>query len=203
MSWFQRAPGDIRHLCRQVMRDWHPKLVEASVRVELLVAYGKVNEDGEIIAPALKHHGVRALGVCKIIPIQQRVLGLGDVLILLDGDEWPEMGEDEQLALLDHELTHVDLVLEMRAVAKPTVPGALVTETQVQATVQLDDAGRPKLRMRQHDRDYGWFDSVAQRHGLASSEVRQGRRLFESAGALYQLGKSAGPTPTPAPGRQR
>lgn len=182
MSWFQRAPGDIRHLCRQVMRDWHPKLVEASVRVELLVAYGKVNEDGEIIAPALKHHGVRALGVCKIIPIQQRVLGLGDVLILLDGDEWPEMGEDEQLALLDHELTHVDLV---------------------QATVQLDDAGRPKLRMRQHDRDYGWFDSVAQRHGLASSEVRQGRRLFESAGALYQLGKSAGPTPTPAPGRQR
>jgi hypothetical protein len=49
----------------------------------------------------------------------------------------------------------------------------------------FDAVGRPKLLMRKHDHQFGWFDEVAQRHGEASPEVRQARVLMESSGQLY------------------
>jgi hypothetical protein len=74
------------------------------------------------------------------------------------------MSDAERLALLDHELTHVEVVYEVRP---------------------------RKLRTRHHDRTYGWFDEVAQKHGEASQEVQQARRFAaDEAGQLYFTGKA-------------
>lgn len=141
-------------------------LLEAGVRVYLLAAYGPRAKDGSLKGPAIKHGGYAARGVTRIVPVKLRVAGLGDVEVVLDGDRWTELAYEEQLALIDHELTHVDLVLD--------------DESPV-----LDDAGRPKLRRRLHDHQHGWFNEVAERHGIAAQEVQQASRFADEHGQLY------------------
>ncbi len=83
-----------------------------------------------------------------------RAEGKADATVTVDGnryDEWPLARLD---AILDHELTHLELSLKDGA-------------------VQCDDLGRPKLRMRKHDQQYGWFNEVAERHGEDAVEVLQ------------------------------
>jgi hypothetical protein len=64
--------------------------------------------------------------------------------------------------LIDHELTHL--------AKKGTI---------------FDPLDRPKLSMRLHDHQFGWFDQIAKRHGRASIEVKQVRAFFESSGQMY------------------
>ena len=45
--------------------------------------------------------------------------------------------------------------------------------------------GRPKIRLRPHDYDLGWFSIIAARHGKHSVECRQAREIVERAGQLY------------------
>ena len=49
----------------------------------------------------------------------------------------------------------------------------------------LDECARPKLKLKKHDRQFGWFDKIAERHGHASGEVRQALKLFTEARQLY------------------
>jgi hypothetical protein len=49
----------------------------------------------------------------------------------------------------------------------------------------MDDLGRPKLRMRKHDINFGWFNQVAKRHGSASQERIQARMILDEAGQFY------------------
>jgi hypothetical protein len=167
MSTYEKSDTKQSRALDTVMRKHHPRLVAAGVRVAMLVAHGKRNEDGELVAPAIRHHGVPALGLCAILPTKYRVLGLGDALVTVDGDRWDDMGEPEQAALLDHELTHLELVM-----------------IQVDV-VKMDDAQRPVLRIRPHDHTFGWFDGVAQRHGSASQEVQQAKQFADDVGQLY------------------
>lgn len=80
--------------------------------------------------------------------------GLGDAEILIDADWWEKANEAERKALLDHELQHF---------AK---------------TDKVDDLGRPKLKMRRHDVQVGWFKSVAERNGVSSQERLQAAQMM-------------------------
>jgi hypothetical protein len=61
----------------------------------------------------------------------------------------------------------------------------MVEDGEGKETPAFDALDRPKLAMRKHDHQFGWFDEVAQRHGEASPEVRQARVLMEKSGQLY------------------
>jgi hypothetical protein len=39
--------------------------------------------------------------------------------------------------------------------------------------------------MKLHDREFGWFDAIAARHGAASCEVQQVTKLVEEAAQIY------------------
>lgn len=58
----------------------------------------------------------------------------------------------------------------------------------------MDAQGRPALKMRMHDREFGWFDEIARRHREHSIEIRQSTRLVEDVGQLY-FGFAAGKVP--------
>jgi hypothetical protein len=83
------------------------------------------------------------------------------------GDRWNHWDEDQQNALIDHEVTHISLVINRKGI------------------LTLDDLGRPKLKMRKHDFEVGWFHSIAERYGAASFEVQQARVLQAEAGKFY------------------
>lgn len=133
---------------------YHRDLANAGVTVALLLASGPRDDSGELTGPAIKHSGYPAKAVIKITNLKERAAGLEDVILILDGDHCDEWSEQETAAIYDHELSHPVLVVK---------DGAIVR----------DDLGRPKLRMRKHDFQVGWFFDVAERHKEYSTEAQQ------------------------------
>jgi hypothetical protein len=144
----------------------HKPLLQHRVKIEFIFAYASVNEKSAKISNAITRNGVRCLGISRIIPTKDRIAGRGDAEVTLDGDWWKDANNQKRRALLDHELHHVAIQLK---------GGLPVT----------DDAGRPKLTMRRHDYDFGWFTIIAQRHGNFSIEVEQANRILMEQGEFY------------------
>lgn len=160
MKTFSQAP-DVTLSIDAIQLEHHEDL--AGVLVAGLYAF-----DTESSEPVLKHQGYPAGAVVRITPLKDRALGMADATIVVDRAGWLALSARQRNALVDHELTHLT-----RKVDKET--GELV----------CDALDRPKLVMRRHDHQFGWFDEVAQRHGEASPEVRQARVLMEKSGQLY------------------
>jgi hypothetical protein len=116
----------------------------------------------------LQHHGYAAGAVVRITPLKDRAAGVADATIVIDRAGWLALSARQRAALIDHELTHL-----ARKVDKES------------GEMMVDAVERPKLIMRRHDHQFGWFDEIAKRHGAASHEVMQARRLMESSGQLY------------------
>ncbi|MGN6137240.1 MAG: putative metallopeptidase [Aureliella sp.] len=148
---YERAGAEYVDLLDEVMEMYHPKLREAGVSVDLLLAHG----DPESDEPAVKAHGYPAAAVVRIVNLKDRVKGCADSEIVLDGDRVDEWSVTRLKAILDHELTHLELAYDKYGELK------------------RDDLDRPKLTMRLHDRQFGWFDEVAKRWGLDSIECDQ------------------------------
>lgn len=165
MSKFQRADKSVTEMASHILNEFetHQPLVDAEVKIDFVFAFPDYDATtGEPINDALKHHGVKALGICRKLPLKDRALGRGDAEISIDGHWWEQIASEEQkAALLDHEMHHI-----------------AVTEKR-------DDLGRPILKMRKHDVEIGWFAIIAKRHGLASQERMQAAAIMERAGQYF------------------
>lgn len=169
MPIYQKCPKEIYTIAQGILSQFesHKPLVEAGVTFSLLWAYGDRDEDtGEVVSDAIMHHDQKALGLARIVNEKDRVKGMPDAEVLLDGDYWPTVDEPEQTALLDHELHHFALKIS-------------------KGQILHDCAGRPKLKMRKHDIEFGWFKCIAERHGKHSMEQRQAAQLMEFSGQYF------------------
>lgn len=155
---YQIAPKELQKFCKEVIVQHHGDLDSADAKVDILLAF----RDPEKEAPALSREGHRILGTSKVITLKDRVKGMGDCEIILDGDEWGAMSPQYQEALLDHQLEHFEV--------KRDKDGSFI----------FDDLNRPVIKIRPPDRVIRIFDSVASRYRDASLEMRQ-LRLAMSA----------------------
>jgi Putative phage metallopeptidase len=149
---YEPATDLVTKLADRVMREHHPGLHAAKVQVGYLMAHAPRDANDEPKGPAIKLRGRACKAVVRIVNLKDRVAGLPDAMVILDGDEWDEWSEREQAAIIDHELTHLEL------------------KTDESGAVQRDDIGRPKLRMRLHDFEFGGFLDVAKHYGDDSTE---------------------------------
>lgn len=172
MKTFKRCDDSVQDLAQEILSAFesHAPLVEARVKIDLVFAYAAENPQGDKVGSALSRHGVRALGIARKIPLKDRAMGRGDAEIALDGDWWKDADPADRRALLDHELHHL----------------AIATDSA--GALQKDDLGRPRLKLRHHDFEFGWFTIIAERHGAASLEVQQARTIFDTAGQAYWPG---------------
>ncbi len=168
MPTFQKCDKSVEQLLAELLSkyDTNQPLLKHGVKVELLFAFADLDDDGNPVNDAMTHKGHVVRGEARKIPLKQRVAGRGDAEIALNGDIWQKLTEDEQAALLDHELQHIAL-------------------KEKHGVVQMDSAGRPQLRMRDHDIQTGWFSVIAARHGEASMERIDARHLMETKGQFY------------------
>lgn len=159
---------DVGKRLNDAMTSWHPDLVEAGVTVECFSAAADAG-----VTPALRQGGYPAVAVTRIVPYRDRVAGMADAHIYVDFDAWHSMDDEEKLALLDHELTHLELVVDKNGDAK------------------LDASDRPRLRIRRHDIRIGVFISCMKRHGKKAIDAQavvsfltgpDGQMLMEFAG---------------------
>ena len=153
---YTTAGSEVEAMVASLVRRYHPELQEAEVTFNLLFAAG---EDGE---PALKAPGGwPACAKVRINNLRNRVAGLADVTIEVDGDQWPNWEDGKRRAVLDHELEH----LEVRRSDK--------------GHIKRDDCGRPKLRIRMHDWELAGFDVILDRHKEHAVEFQAAQKLFE------------------------
>ena len=129
------------------MRQFHPDLLAGGVTITFDFA---ANDKG----PAVKHHGWPCAAVAKVNSYKNRLDGLDDCSITIDGEWWSDHSEEERIALLDHELHHFQ--------PQKTKTGKW----------KLDNANRPKVKIREHDFEIGGFHVIAKRHGRSAVEVR-------------------------------
>jgi hypothetical protein len=161
MKTYSQAPDAAQ--CIEKIRAAHHEDLEG-VTVAALFVF----DTDESSKSMLKHQGYPAGAVVRITPIKDLATGVADATIVVDRAYWLALSQRQRNALIDHELTHL-----ARKVDKET------------GEMMVDAVERPKLIMRRHDHQFGWFDEIAKRHGAASTEVSQARRLVESSGQLY------------------
>lgn len=181
MPHFVKADDETCKLIERVMAEHHRDLDDADVTVQAVMAHPKV-EGGT----ALKHHGVPAKAKVRIVQQKERALGMADAEVMIDAERWEEMPETDRVALVDHELTHLLVVYDQEQIERDeNGEPVLRSDGSPCYKVKRDDGGRPRLRMRHHDYEFGWFTEVAERHGKYSTEVQQAASLMDRHGQVY------------------
>ena len=155
---YDKASEDVLHHIK-TLRHQHYDYLELVSICAMFVS----DEDG---VQCLEHQGYAAAAVCRIVPTRERAAGLPDVMIIVDRVVWQGFDAKQKAALIDHELHHIEPVLK-------------------DGEQKFDMQDRPKLTIRKHDYQFGWFDEIAKRHGAASLEVSQANLLMELSGQLY------------------
>jgi hypothetical protein len=170
MTIYDKPPQEAETMLADLLNeceDFAP-LKEAGVTVELSWARGKEDKDGYKPHP-LKSRGHQVYGTAKLTNLQGRSLGQKDCVVTVDGDHWDESSQRTNEALLHHELYHFELVVGD------------------DGAVETDDCGRPKLKLRHHDFEFGWFLQTARRYGADSNESQQFKQVCDAAGNLLPL----------------
>lgn len=169
MPSFDKAPQHIIDLANDILCRYpsHKPLLDAKVKIDIIMVSPEYGEDGQPVNDALKKNGVRAFGITRKLPPKDRAMGRGDAEVCLDADWWQHAEEKQRVALLDHELHHISVKVNKAA-----------------APVKEDD-GRPKIVLRKHDYEFGWFNVIAERHGIFSLEVEQAKAIADNHGQFY------------------
>ena len=175
---YEKADDHTTALVASAINRWHQVLYQTGVTVAALFIDDIDEESGESHR-TLKHGGYFAAATIAITPLKQRALGIADSLMVLDAYTWHELDEDEQRALVDHELMH----LSVRGIDKGLV--GLNSKGQCDRSAKLDDQRRPVLKLRKHDWQLGGFAVVAKRHRLAAIEVQAVRAQLDSTTGQY------------------
>ncbi len=170
MKSYAQASDEVRRIIERMHTAFHSPDLDG-VTISALFVF-----DLEATEPVLTHGGYPAQAVVRITPVRDRALGVADAVIVIDRSNWLMLNAPSRDALIDHELQHLERVVD--------------DDTELPKTDAVD---RPKLSIRKHDHQFGWFDAIAERHGEASPELRQARQLIAQTGQMYlDLG---GPTP--------
>ena len=152
---YELADGDLNDILQAVMQQHHRGLADAEARICVLLAHASTDENGDPVGPAVKNGPYSCAAKVRVTNLKERTLGHADAEIILDGDNYTIWGHNKTSAILDHELSHLEF------------------------TGKRDPLDRPKLRLLPHDRQFGWFDAVAERWGCDAVEVEQAATVFE------------------------
>jgi len=152
---YSKMPDETEERVRHIIKCFHPKLLEGKIRIDLL----SVSSDKS--AAPLMHQGYPAMAVIRATGIKERTKGAGDIEIVFDEAAYLKLSESEKDALVDHELYHAEIQVHKKT-----------------GKNKLDCKGRPVIKMRKHDHNFGWFEEIAKRHGPAAQEVKQATRLY-------------------------
>lgn len=161
MKIYTPASSEVRDLIAELVDKSYPDIASLTTSFDLL--FVETTGDG----PALSCRGCPAYAVIRIVGSRERAKGAKDVEICIDKFHYANLADRTQRALLDHELFHLE------------------PKTDKTGAFAVDQNRRPKFKMRKHDREFGWFDEIARRHGIHSIEVLQAKKIIADTAELY------------------
>lgn len=160
---YTQCGSEIHDAADQVMQEHHKalRLSDGSFPRLCLMFVHDVDDE-----QPLKLHGYPCAAVISVIPHKQRADKRADAEILIDEKWWNSAGDKERTALLDHEITHLEICIDDAGFVK------------------CDDQGRPKFKLRLHDWQLGGFRCIAERYGDAAPEVQMARQFEKDFGGV-------------------
>ena len=167
---YEHCSEDVEEVADELIKKYHSDLRDKGKPVAIEYVFAELEPDSNGDRPsgyAVKLHGRGCYAVAKIIGAKDRALGGKDARITIDKSQWEKMPMPKRRALIDHELNH------------------FIVKRDGGGTAILDAYERPRLRIRPHDHEFGWFMVIAQRHSTNSIEVEQAQRMADDAGKLY------------------
>jgi hypothetical protein len=167
-STFERANKLIEGLVQKAIESYHPALTKEGVTVDCIIARRTVSvgADDTEERHCLKRNGYPIDAKIQVTSLVDRARGIADAKLTIDGYEWNHATDRQRLALIDHELEHLDLVPLKPTKKEPNLTGN-----------KRDDLNRPMLKVRPHDWMLAGFKTVAERHGEHSHEALQCRNF--------------------------
>ncbi len=175
---YEQPSQDLRDMVQAALERYHPILHQCGVTIAILFIDDIDEESGES-HQALKCNGYPAAATIAINPLKLRALKLADALMVLDAKSWSELDVEEQIALVDHELHH----LQVRGFDRGFV--GLNGAGKIDRSAKVDDQRRPVLKLRKHDWQLGGFAVVAKRHRAAAIEVQQAKSHLDRTTGQY------------------
>jgi hypothetical protein len=149
MATYRTVPKEVNDLVDKVVNEYHPDLEEAGVTVSAL------------FADEVRSHGWPCAAIIELNSKKNRVKGMDDATVTIDENHWKDLSEEKRIGLLDHELEHLEL------------------QCDEEGKVKTDDANRPKLKIRPHDWEGGFFYKIVERHKEAAPEAASYKPLHQ------------------------
>lgn len=156
---------EVKAVISAMLKRYYSNLLSLGVTVGSLFVFKDRDKEENPRGMALEHDGYAAAATIRITKLKERVAGRRDVEILICGPTWTSLGKKQRDALIDHELYHIEVIVDY----KTDQP-------------KMDDHGRPALTSRKHDINFGWFVEIAKRHGQHSFEVQQAQQITATYG---------------------
>ena len=159
------AEAPVLEMAREIIAQHHKHLIfQDGQQVRLCIMMARQPDDKRE-EPAIKHDGYAVAAQVSIIPYKQRVDKRADAEIIIDGRLWEDMTDRRRRALLDHQITCIELQTDGETGA-----------------VKTDDVGRPKLTLRNCDWRLQGFESIARRYEADALEVMEARKFQQVYG---------------------
>lgn len=167
---FSRAEA-AQAIADQLIPLYHEPLAAADVRIAFLFRETASRRGNKTILGKASKLAARARFLCEMN---------ADAVIELGEDTWDTMTDAQRRALVDHELTHLEVVTKLEDVQVGTETVTVTSGPDMgkvreepiyeeQDVVQRDADGRPKLRVRPHD--FEEFTTIIERHGLWNTDA--------------------------------
>lgn len=178
MKVYSLPDESVTDVLAEALKKYHGELSKINIRIGIIMVSSE-DKDGEPDGkPALKSaSGHPAAAKVGLVSPKDRLTKHYEVEILIDSQAWGEMTPAKRLAVLDHELTHVEV----------TKGG--------EGEVKVDAYGNPKLKLIPDQFHLWGFLEIAQRHGTDSSEVLCMRDMVSQHGHLFGVAPGEEPVP--------
>jgi hypothetical protein len=148
MATFIPAEDEVTKLVTACIEQFHLDLKDVGATISVVIAAAQIDQKtGELKGPAVTNYGFPAPAMIRVVPSRLRVQGIGDAELVINGDLWDTLPKEQQVALIDNELTKLEL------------------RRDGEGHVKRDDYNRPLFRIRKPDWIAYGFDEVVRRHG--------------------------------------
>ena len=140
------------------------------VKIGLIKTFAPRDDNGDIKKNAIVRRGATVYAYINLVHPKNKLFKPYSAEITIDGDKWMEFTDEKKMALLDHELTHVDFKLDKKT-----------------GDVKKDEDGNPILRLIYDEIQFTAFSSVARKHGPNSVEYQTLQTLKDKFGDEFGL----------------
>ena len=164
---YEKADDNVMAVMRDALSRYHPELHALGPRVGITMITPNKDVENHPTAPTVAINGQSCAATIRKVEPKERVQNNLDLEIKVDSYHWEKLSPAERLALMDHELTHVEIVRGSDGQPK-----------------QHDDT-RPKLRLRPDEIYFTGFASVIERHGSAALEYQSLKNINDKWGQQF------------------